>query len=208
MIVPNKEILSLTWHGEKCSVVTRDASNPLNVLRYVQVWCLAVSRTGDFVITGSHDRSVRRWEKTDEPFFIDEEKERRLESLFEGDEGGAAQRRPALTGEDAADGVAEPAGKKSQVRQRRALVLFFKFYVLCGFIVLQRDAAADAHRRGRSCWRLAVPAGKLRMCSGGNERGGKECPCSQDAYILLVFPNTKLTAQEANVCTTRECRRR
>ena len=40
---------------------------------------------GDMVITGAHDRSLRRWERTDEPFFIEEEKEKRLESLFEAD---------------------------------------------------------------------------------------------------------------------------
>ncbi|KAF6255140.1 WD40-repeat-containing domain protein [Scenedesmus sp. NREL 46B-D3] len=34
---------------------------------------------------GSHDRSMRRWERTSEPFFVEEEKERRLESLFEAD---------------------------------------------------------------------------------------------------------------------------
>jgi hypothetical protein len=34
---------------------------------------------------GSHDRSIRRWERTSEPFFVEEEKERRLESLFEAD---------------------------------------------------------------------------------------------------------------------------
>lgn len=35
--------------------------------------------------TGSADRSIRRWERTSEPFFVEEEKERRLESLFEAD---------------------------------------------------------------------------------------------------------------------------
>jgi len=50
-----------------------------------EVWALVVSSLGDFVLTGSHDRSLRRWERTDEPFFVEEEKERRLESLFEAD---------------------------------------------------------------------------------------------------------------------------
>lgn len=50
-----------------------------------QVWALAVSSLGDFLLTGSHDRSIRRWERTDEPFFVEEEKEKRLESLFEED---------------------------------------------------------------------------------------------------------------------------
>lgn len=34
---------------------------------------------------GSHDRSIRRWQRTDEPFFVEEEREKRLESLFEAD---------------------------------------------------------------------------------------------------------------------------
>lgn len=48
-----------------------------------EVWSLAVSSLGDFLISGSHDRSLRRWMKTEEAFFIEEEKEKRLESLFE-----------------------------------------------------------------------------------------------------------------------------
>lgn len=40
---------------------------------------------GDVVVSGSHDRSLRRWERTEEPFFVEEEKEKRLESLFEAD---------------------------------------------------------------------------------------------------------------------------
>ena len=49
------------------------------------VWCMALSAHGDFLVTGSHDRSFRRWERTDEPFFVEEEWEKRLESLFEAD---------------------------------------------------------------------------------------------------------------------------
>ena len=42
-----------------------------------EVWALAVSAYGDFVVTGSHDRSLRRWERTQEPFFVEEEREKR-----------------------------------------------------------------------------------------------------------------------------------
>lgn len=35
------------------------------------VWCLAVSSRGDFIVTGSDDRSIRRWDRTEEPFFIE-----------------------------------------------------------------------------------------------------------------------------------------
>jgi hypothetical protein len=34
---------------------------------------------------GSQDRSLRRWQRSNEPFFVEEEKEKRLESLFEAD---------------------------------------------------------------------------------------------------------------------------
>jgi hypothetical protein len=37
------------------------------------------------LLTGSQDRSLRRWQRTNEPFFVEEEKEKRLESLFESD---------------------------------------------------------------------------------------------------------------------------
>ena len=32
-----------------------------------EVWSVAVSQQAKFVVTGSHDRSIRVWEKTDEP---------------------------------------------------------------------------------------------------------------------------------------------
>lgn len=31
-----------------------------------EVWALAIAKHGSFVVTGSHDRSIRIWEKTDE----------------------------------------------------------------------------------------------------------------------------------------------
>ena len=37
-----------------------------------QVWCLAVSSGGEFLVTGGADRSLRRWERTEaraDPFF-------------------------------------------------------------------------------------------------------------------------------------------
>ena len=40
---------------------------------------------GDFVVTSGADRALRVWQRTEEPFFLEEEKEKRLESLFEAD---------------------------------------------------------------------------------------------------------------------------
>lgn len=75
-----------------------------------------MSHLGDYVVTGSHDRSLRRWERTDEPFFVEEEKEKRLEAMFE--EGVAREAAPD-SGQDGKDGkegeagAVAPAGKRS-----------------------------------------------------------------------------------------------
>ncbi|KAL3161937.1 hypothetical protein ABBQ38_009019 [Trebouxia sp. C0009 RCD-2024] len=76
-----------------------------------EVWCMALSAHGDFLVTGSHDRSLRRWERTDEPFFVEEEREKRLESMFEADVEGPSGR--PKDGEGGIEGSVAPAGKKT-----------------------------------------------------------------------------------------------
>ncbi|RDB22656.1 putative WD repeat-containing protein C3D6.12 [Hypsizygus marmoreus] len=48
-----------------------------------EIWALALSHHGNFVVTGSHDKSIRIWEKLDEPLFLEEERERELETMYE-----------------------------------------------------------------------------------------------------------------------------
>ncbi|KAL6045453.1 beta transducin [Balamuthia mandrillaris] len=50
---------------------------------HAEVWCLAVNKTGTFVVTASHDRSLRIWEQTDEPLFLQEQRDNEMEELFE-----------------------------------------------------------------------------------------------------------------------------
>ena len=61
--------------------------------------------------TGSHDRSLRRWERTQEPFFVEEEREKRLESMFEADmERPGDQMDQETAAKEAAEGATAPAG--------------------------------------------------------------------------------------------------
>ncbi|KAI3474615.1 hypothetical protein Pfo_029784 [Paulownia fortunei] len=78
-----------------------------------EVWCLAVSNRGDFLVTGSHDRSIRRWDRTEEPFFIEEEKEKRLEEMFESDIDNAFENKYAPKEELPEEGAVALAGKKT-----------------------------------------------------------------------------------------------
>ncbi|KAJ3055905.1 hypothetical protein HK097_008804 [Rhizophlyctis rosea] len=48
-----------------------------------EIWALAVGKYGNMIVTGSHDRSIRLWEKTEEQFALEEERERELEDLFD-----------------------------------------------------------------------------------------------------------------------------
>ncbi|KAJ1789527.1 beta transducin [Coemansia sp. RSA 2167] len=72
------------------------------------VWALAVARHGAFVIASSQDRALRVWAKTEEPLFLEEERERELEEMFDRGLEEAAD-----TNADAADDEdeAQRAGK-------------------------------------------------------------------------------------------------
>ncbi|XP_051130435.1 uncharacterized protein LOC127250965 [Andrographis paniculata] len=79
-----------------------------------EIWCLAVSHRGDFLVTGSHDRSIRRWDRTEEPFFIEEEKEKRLEEMFEADLDNPFESKYAPKEELPEEGAVALAGKKTR----------------------------------------------------------------------------------------------
>lgn len=65
------------WDGDKFEQIQRlDA-------HHGEIWAMAVSRTGSFLVTASHDKSIRVWEQTDEQIFLEEEKEKQLEELYE-----------------------------------------------------------------------------------------------------------------------------
>ncbi|CAN8324599.1 unnamed protein product [Cochlearia groenlandica] len=80
---------------------------------HAEIWCFAISNRGDFLVTGSHDRSMRRWDRTEEPFFLEEEKEKRLEELFESEIENAADNRHGSMEEIPEEGVTATAGKKT-----------------------------------------------------------------------------------------------
>ncbi|KAL2129845.1 hypothetical protein VTI74DRAFT_7211 [Chaetomium olivicolor] len=48
-----------------------------------EVWALAVSHSGSILISASHDKSIRVWQETDEQIFLEEEREKELEELYE-----------------------------------------------------------------------------------------------------------------------------
>ncbi|KAK3871412.1 hypothetical protein Pcinc_023437 [Petrolisthes cinctipes] len=68
------------------------------------VRCLAVCPKGAWVVTGGQDRSIRLWERTQEPLVLEEEREE--ERTKEEDEAGAtATQRPVVAGEEGSQAV-------------------------------------------------------------------------------------------------------
>ncbi|WMV44640.1 hypothetical protein MTR67_038025 [Solanum verrucosum] len=104
--------------GKDCLVKYWDADKFELLLtlegHHAEVWCLAISNRGDFLVTGSHDRSIRRWDRTHEPFFIEEEKEKRLEEMFESDIDNVFENKYGPNEEIPKEGAVALAGEKTQ----------------------------------------------------------------------------------------------
>lgn len=48
-----------------------------------EIWAMVVAHSGEFFVSASHDKSIRMWQQTDEPIFLEEEREKELEALYE-----------------------------------------------------------------------------------------------------------------------------
>lgn len=73
----SKDRLIKYWDGDKFEQIQRLGGH------HGEIWALAVSRTGAFIVSASHDKSIRIWEQTDEQIFLEEEKEKEMEELYE-----------------------------------------------------------------------------------------------------------------------------
>ena len=80
-----------------------------------EVNCLAVNRTGAFLLSGGMDRQIRVWERTKDIVFLEEERERELEQVFDNvsnrNEGGTVG---ILDGKDNGDDEGETDGNEPQ----------------------------------------------------------------------------------------------
>jgi len=89
------------WDGDKFESITKLSGH------HGEVWALAVAKFGTFVVTGSHDRSIRIWEKTDEQLFLEEEREKEMEEMYEREGGRGDERDAGAFGSGADDGVGD-----------------------------------------------------------------------------------------------------
>lgn len=87
-----KDGLVKYWDGDKFELIQTMEGH------HGEVWALAVGARGDVVVSSGADRSLRVWEKTEEPLFLEEEREKEQEKLFEQADREARDREEAQTG--------------------------------------------------------------------------------------------------------------
>jgi len=166
-----------------------DKFEPLLTLNghHAAAWCCAMSRRGDFLVTGGHDRAIRVWERTDEPFFVDEEKERRLESLLEEGDGAGADDdddRVAAAARDAAAarGASAPAGAEAGMAGRATLETLSAADAIVDALDVARHEREriDAHVKKKARMALEVEDSVPGNDAGDDENAQKK----QDAEKL------------------------
>lgn len=93
------------WDGDKFEQIQRLVGH------HGEIWALAMSHTGDFIVSASHDKSIRIWEQTDEPLFLEEEREKEMEEAY--DNTLTASLEQEEDGEDGEKAEAVDAGKQT-----------------------------------------------------------------------------------------------
>jgi U3 small nucleolar RNA-associated protein 12 len=84
-----------SWDGDKFEQIQRFKGH------HGEIWAMTVAQTGDFIVTASHDKSIRIWSKSDEPIFLEEERERELEDMYEKTLATSLEDEEPLNGERA-----------------------------------------------------------------------------------------------------------
>lgn len=100
----SKDRIVKLWDGDKFEQIQKLQGH------HGEIWSLAMSRSGEFIVTASADKSIRIWQQTDEQIFLSEEREKELEELYD-DTLATTLDDEVANGEDKPEAVA--AGKQT-----------------------------------------------------------------------------------------------
>ncbi|RLV93993.1 U3 small nucleolar RNA-associated protein 12 [Spathaspora sp. JA1] len=72
-----KDGLIKYWDGDKFECIQKLPAHQS------EVWCMAISSDGLVMVSTSHDHSIRVWSATDDQVFLEEEREKEMDELYE-----------------------------------------------------------------------------------------------------------------------------
>ncbi|KAI5951059.1 DIP2 [Candida jiufengensis] len=72
-----KDGLIKYWDGDKFECIQKLPAHQS------EVWCMAISKNGLFMCSTSHDHSIRLWSATSDQVFLEEEREKEMDELYE-----------------------------------------------------------------------------------------------------------------------------
>lgn len=73
----SKDKLIKHWDGDKFQRIQQLKGHQ------GEIWAMKVSHRGDFVVSGSSDRSIRVWQRTEDLVFLEEEKEKEMDENYQ-----------------------------------------------------------------------------------------------------------------------------
>ncbi|WVQ82103.1 hypothetical protein IAT38_004231 [Cryptococcus sp. DSM 104549] len=166
------------WDGDKFELIQKLDGH------HGEIWALAVSNHGQFVVTGSHDKSLRVWEKTDEPLFLEEEREKEIEALYDSNLADSLNRDPDAEGQDATD-------EAEAVQKQTAETL------MAGEKIMEALDLADADREATRQWEeekeksgmdIPKPARNAELIARGD--------LEADEHVLLTLKKIPVASME------------
>ncbi|TKY84971.1 hypothetical protein EX895_006051 [Sporisorium graminicola] len=179
-----KDGLLKHWDGDNFQMIQQLEGH------HGEVWAVAPGHSGKVVVTAGADRSIRTWEKTDEPLFLEEEREREMERAFEG-AGQTRQDEERAIG-SLADGVDPDAeGAVSSGPEATGVSKSTTETMMAGERLIEALETADADIAARTAARSAGQAEPayhaLIMAEFDSSRSPVDEDISAHKYVLRVL---------------------
>ena len=195
----SKDHLVKYWDGDKFEQIQKLEGH------HGEIWALAVSRTGEFLVSASHDKSIRVWNQTDEQIFLEEEKEKELEQLYE------STLTTSLEQEEEAGEKSEvaPAGKQTVETLMAGERIAEALELGMADLELMREWAATKATQPN----LAPPQRNTLYLAFGNVSAEEhvlgvvqkiKAPALQDALLVLPFEKVPAFFTFLNIWVSRE----